>query len=75
MSRINHTLVLCAYKESEFLEECLMSLLNQTVKADIVISTSTPNDYINGIASKYNIKVFLVFFFFHSVFPIPFYIN
>lgn len=58
MSRINHTLVLCAYKESEFLEECLMSLLNQTVKADIVISTSTPNDYINGIASKYNIKVY-----------------
>ena len=45
MSRINHLLVLCAYKESEYLEECLLSLLNQTVTADIVICTSTPNDY------------------------------
>lgn len=58
MSKYNHVLVLCAYKESPFLEECLMSLLGQTVKAEIVISTSTPNDYINDIAKKYGIKVY-----------------
>ncbi|WP_440285965.1 glycosyltransferase family 2 protein [Eshraghiella crossota] len=58
MSRINHLLVLCAYKESEYLEECLLSLLNQTVTADIVICTSTPNDFIDKIAAKYGIKVF-----------------
>ena len=52
MSRINHLLVLCAYKESEYLEECLLSLLNQTVKTDIVICTSTPNDFIDKIAAK-----------------------
>ena len=58
MSRINHLLVLCAYKESEYLEECLLSLLNQTVKTDIVICTSTPNDFIDNIAAKYGVKVF-----------------
>lgn len=58
MSKINHTLVLCAYKENEFLEDCLLSLLNQTVRTQVVIATSTPNEYINGIASNYGIRIY-----------------
>ena len=55
----NHTFVLCAYKESQFLEECVQSLLAQTVKSKILISTSTPNDHIKGIAEKYNLPLYI----------------
>lgn len=51
------TFVVCAYKECEYLEESIDSILNQTVKANILISTSTPNDYVQGIADKYGIEV------------------
>ena len=54
----NHTFVICAYKKSEFLEDCIQSLMNQTVKTNIIISTSTPNSYINDMAEKYKIPVF-----------------
>lgn len=52
-----HTFAVCAYKKSPFLETCIKSLLNQTVKSNIIIVTSTPCDYINEIAKKYNLKV------------------
>lgn len=51
------TCVICAYKECPYLEESLKCLINQTVKPSILISTSTPNDYINSIAKKYNVEV------------------
>ena len=49
----NHTFVVCAYKESEYLKECIESLLAQTVKSRIVIATSTPNEHIRSIAGRY----------------------
>ena len=52
-----HTFVICAYKVQPTLEECVKSLLNQTVKSEVIISTSTPNDFIKGIAKKYNVKL------------------
>ena len=55
----NHTFVICAYKESEYLEECINSVLNQTVKSNVIMSTSTPNDFIKGLAEKYNIQLFI----------------
>ena len=55
----NHTFVVCAYKESEFLEECVKSLINQTVKSNILIATSTPNEHIKSVAEKYNIDLFI----------------
>lgn len=55
----NHTFVICAYKKSEYLEECILSLTRQTVKTNIIMVTSTPNEYINGLAAKYNIPLFL----------------
>ena len=54
-----HTFVICAYKESPFLEECILSLLNQTIKSNVIIETSTPNNYIFDIATKYNLSVFV----------------
>lgn len=55
----NHTFVVTAYKKSQYLEECIKSLLNQTVKSNIIISTSTPNDYINHLSKKYNIPLYI----------------
>ena len=55
----NHTFVICAYKESDYLEECIKSILNQTVKSNIIISTSTPNKHIENLAKKYNIDLFI----------------
>lgn len=53
----NHTFVVCAYKESPYLEECIRSLLNQTVKSNIIISTSTPNDLIRKMADIYKLEL------------------
>lgn len=54
-----HTFVIAAYKESEFLEDAVNSLLAQTVKSKLVIATSTPNEHINALAEKYDIPVFV----------------
>ena len=55
----NHTFVVCAYKESKYLEECIKSLKNQTIKSNIIVCTSTPNEYINNVSKKYNIPVYI----------------
>lgn len=53
----NHTFAICAYKKSKYLEECILSLKNQSVNSNIIISTSTPNDHIYTLAAKYKIPV------------------
>lgn len=58
-SAADHTYVLCAYKTSEYLEECVKSLIAQTVKSKILIATSTPNEHITTVAQKYNIPVYI----------------
>ena len=50
-----HTFVICAYKESRYLEACIKSLKGQTIQSNIIIVTSTPNDFISGMADKYNL--------------------
>lgn len=52
-----NTFIVLAYKESPFLELCILSLLNQTVKSEIIISTSTPNDLIKKISDKYKLEI------------------
>lgn len=51
------TVVICAYKECASLEECIRAIAGQTVRVRIKISTSTPNEYIQGLADKYGIRV------------------
>lgn len=53
----DHTFVVCAYKENPYLEECIKSVVNQNVKSNVLISTSTPNDYITKLAEKYNLNI------------------
>jgi len=52
-----HTFAVCAYKESPYLETCILSLKAQTLPAKIVIATSTPNAFIDGVAERYGIPV------------------
>ena len=52
-----HTFVILAYKESEYLESCINSVINQSVKSKIVIATTTDNKFIRKMASKYKIDV------------------
>ena len=54
-----HCFAICAYMESPYLEKCIRSVKNQTVKTKIIMTTSTPNDYINNLAQKYNIPCYV----------------
>lgn len=54
---IKHTFVILAYNESDDLEECIKSVINQSVKSNVVVATSTPNDYIIELASNYSLGV------------------
>ena len=54
---INHTFVICAYKESKYLEDCIKSVLNQKLKSKVLIATSTDNKYIRSLAEKYNVEL------------------
>lgn len=56
---IKHQFVVCAYKESVYLEECIISLKTQTVNSSIIITTSTPNSFISGIADQYDIPLYV----------------
>ncbi len=51
------TLVVCTYKECRYLEESIQAIVNQTVKPRILISTSTPNAYVQDIADRYGIRI------------------
>ncbi|MDE5966695.1 MAG: glycosyltransferase family 2 protein [Lachnospiraceae bacterium] len=56
---MNHTFVICAYKESPYLEECIVSLKQQTKKSEILVATSTPSAYIEELCSKYHLPCYV----------------
>lgn len=55
----DHTFVVCAYGESDYLEECVRSILNQKIKTECIISTSTPNNRIKEVSSKFEIPLYI----------------
>jgi len=55
----DHTYIILAYKESLYLEECIQSLLGQTISSKILLSTSTPSDFLENISAKYNIPLMI----------------
>jgi len=54
-----HTFAICAYEVNPYLEECIKSVLSQSIGSNVIITTSTPNEYIEKMASRYNIKLFV----------------
>ena len=55
--RPDHAFVILAYKDSPFLADCLRSLQAQTVRSRILITTSTPSDYIADVARRGGVEV------------------
>lgn len=53
----DHTFAVCAYRESPYLRECIESLLAQTVKTKIIITTSTDSVYLRDIAKEYQLPL------------------
>lgn len=52
-----HTFVILAYQKSEFLEDCIKSVTNQTYSSQVVIATTTNNKYISDLAKKYGLTI------------------
>lgn len=52
----DHTFVVCAYKENPYIGETIESLLAQTKKSTVKLSTSTPSEYLENICKKYDIE-------------------
>lgn len=53
----DHTFVICAYGENPYVEETLVSLEQQTVRSQIKLSTSTPNDYLKDICARHGVEM------------------
>ena len=54
-----HTFAICAYKESPYLEACIRSLKSQTMKSEIICTTSTPNEYLVNMMARYDIPLYI----------------
>ncbi len=55
----DHTFVICAYQESPYLEQCILSLKKQSVKSNIIMVTSTNTELIQKMAQKYKIPLYI----------------
>lgn len=54
-----HAFAVLAYGSSPYLEECILSLKNQTVQSHIYITTSTPSPFLEDISRKYSIPLLI----------------
>lgn len=54
-----HTFAICAYQDSPYLEACIRSLKGQTIQSRIILCTSTPSPYIQKLADRYQIPVYI----------------
>lgn len=54
-----HTFAILAYKESPHLQECIDSLKKQTTRGEIIICTSTPSAFLENIASRNGLQIFV----------------
>lgn len=52
----DHTFAVCAYGESPYLEECVSSVMDQSLATRVLISTSTPNSRIRNVAKKFGVE-------------------
>lgn len=54
-----HTFAVCAWGKSEYLEECIRSLLGQTVKSRIILCTATPDPFLQEKADRYGLPLYV----------------
>ncbi|MBO4862954.1 MAG: glycosyltransferase family 2 protein [Eubacterium sp.] len=55
MQKDIHTFVICAYGESPYIRECIESIMSQSVKSRVLLTTSTPNEYLEGLCIEFGI--------------------
>lgn len=55
----DHTFVICAYKENPHIEDTILSLKKQTVQTNIIMSTSTPSEFLENMCKKYEIPLYI----------------
>lgn len=53
----DHAFVVCAYKNNPYIKATIESLLSQTIPSRVVLSTSTPNDYLHDVCCQYDIPM------------------
>ena len=58
-SPADHTFVVCAFRESPYLDECVESLLAQTVRTTVIVATSTPNARIERSARSHDLPLYV----------------
>jgi len=51
----DHTFAICAYRESPYLGDCIESLKGQSVATNIIMTTATPNAYLEALAAQFGI--------------------
>jgi hypothetical protein len=54
-----HSFAVLAHNDSPYLSKCLKSLICQRRGSPIFLSTSTPSNYINKVAGKFNLEVYI----------------
>ncbi|MDR1797150.1 MAG: glycosyltransferase family 2 protein [Clostridiales Family XIII bacterium] len=54
---MNHSFIVLAYKNSEYIEDLFDSLFAQTEHSEIQVATSTPTDALRQKAERYGLKV------------------
>lgn len=57
MHTADHSFVVLAFGDSPYLPGCLSSVLAQTLRSDVCISTTTPSPYIRSIAAARHVRV------------------
>lgn len=55
----DHTFVVCAYKQSEYLRQCIESLVGQTTASCVILVTSTPNKSIEKLCGEFEIPLYI----------------
>lgn len=53
----DHTFVVCAYKTSPYLRECLESLLKQTIQTHVLVTTSTPTEETRAVCASLGVEL------------------
>ena len=58
-SSSDHTFVICGYRENPYIEQTIQSIQKQTVLGNVLLSTSTPNAFLQDICARYALSMII----------------
>ncbi len=59
LMKVFHMFAVCAYGDQPYLEACLRSVTGQSCPTKTIVCTSTPSPYIEGLAKKYGLPLYV----------------